>query len=205
MNLKALSLIAVLSCFGAAASQAATFTPTFDTPAFPGTQYDVTATENAYYAENYGITVDNAYLYLDDRDTFDGVGIANSTVAEIGTPQTATITFLDTTDYVTIDYLAILDGVYEAYDSMGTLIDSFAVDGTLSVDGVTGTETLSGGIISYITFTSLGGYITVSGLTYNYDGTTDGVNDDIAPVPLPATGLLLLGGLAALRLRRRRA
>ena len=200
MTLRSLLAAAALVVVGATASQAATFTPTFDTPAFPGTQYDVTATENDYYVATYGISVDNAYLYVDTRDTFDGVGISNGNVAEIGTTQTATISFLDTTDFVTIDYLTILEGTFAAYDDDGDLIDSFSVAG----GNATGTETLSGGIISYVTFTGSGGYLALSGMTYNYDGTTDGVNDDIAPVPLPATGLLLLGGLAALRLRRRR-
>jgi hypothetical protein len=196
------ALFAGLMISGAVSAQAATFTPTFDTPAFPGTQYDVTSVENDYYAAAYGITVDNAYLYLDDRDTFDGVGIANGNVSEIGTPQSGQVNFLDTTDYVTIDYWAILDGLYSAYDSTGVLIDSFAVLG-----GTQGTETLSGGIISYITFYSdVGAYVTISGLTYNYDGNTDGTNDDLAPVPLPAGGLLLLGGLGAIAgLRRRKA
>jgi hypothetical protein len=50
---------------------------------------------------------------------------------------------------------------------------------------------LSGGIISYVLFSSTGGYGTVSGLTYSYDGTTDGqntaINTDINPDPNPYT------------------
>ena len=95
----------------------ATFTPTFDTPSFPGTQFTVTSDPayNVAYSVNFGITVDNAYLYLDSRDTFDGVGIANGTVAEIGTEQAGRIDFLDTTNFVTIDYLALQTGIYNAY------------------------------------------------------------------------------------------
>ena len=141
-------------------------------------------------------------LYVDSRDTFDGIGIANGNVAEIGTQQSGRVDFLDTTDFVTIDYLTILGGIYEAYNSLGNLVDSFATTG----GGATGTETLSGGIISYVLFSGLGGYEAISGLTYNYDGNTDGNNDDISPIPLPATGLLLLGALGAgLGLRRRRS
>lgn len=202
MKTAAIALLAVLSFGSGIAANATTFTPTFDTPPFPGSQYDVTATENAYYAPTYGITVSNAYLYVDSRDTFDGIGIANGNVAEIGTQQSGRVDFLDTTDFVTIDYLTILGGIYQAYDLLGNLVDSFATTG----GGATGTETLSGGIISYVLFSGLGGYEAISGLTYNYDGNTDGNNDDISPIPLPATGLLLLGALGAgLGLRRRRS
>jgi hypothetical protein len=67
--------------------------------------------------------------------------------------------------------------------------------------------TLSGGIISYVLFSAdISAFATVSSLTYNYDGVTDGVNNDLDQVPLPAglplmvSGLLGLGALA----RRRR-
>lgn len=199
MKIASFALAIGICAFGVSAGNAATFSPSFDAPPFPGSQYDVTSTENLYYAANYGITVSNAYLYVDDRDTFDGVGVASGEVAEIGSPQDGRIDFLDTTDFVVIDFLAIYPSDYSAFDSAGNLLSSFTSSG-----GV-GTETLSGGIISYILFSGRGGYTTISGLTYNYDGVTDGQNDDLPGVPLPAGGLLLLGGLGALAgLRRRR-
>ena len=185
----------------ASVAQAATFTPTFDTPTFPGTQFTVTSDPayNAYYTENFGITVDNAYLYIDSRDTFDGVGIANGTVAEIGSSQAGRIDFLDTTNFVTIDYLALRTGIYNAYGLDGSLLSTF------TADPGNGTQTLAGGLISYITFGGDGGYVTVSGLTYNYDGTTDGENTDLpSTVPVPAGLPLLLAGLAGLGVLARR-
>lgn len=187
------------------AVQAATFSPSFDGYSFPGTQFDVDAAANTYYSTNFGISIENAYLYKDSRDTFDGLGIANGNVSEIGSSQDGRINFLDTTDFVTVEYFAILSGTYEAYSAVNALIDSFSV--SVSGAAVNGVETLSGGIISYLLFRGSGGYVTVSGLTYNYDGTTDGRNDDIdgvAPVPLPAGGLLLIAALGALGLARRR-
>ena len=58
---------------------------------------------------------------------------------------------------------------------------------------------------AYLLFSGTGGYTQVSGLTYNYDGTTDGNNDDLSAVPLPASGVLLLGAFVGVfGLRRRR-
>ncbi len=175
----------------------ATFTPTFDTPSFPGTQFDVESdpSYNDFYEENFGITISNAYLYVDIRDTFDGIGIANGLRGRVGQPdEVARIDFLDTTDFVDLAYTTIFGGgSYSAYAADGSLLDTFSTGpGTFN-----GTTRLAGGIISYILFAGDGGTIGVSGLTYNYDGVTDGVNTDIgvAPVPLPASGVLLLGSL----------
>lgn len=136
--------------------------------------------------------IDNAYLYVDSRDTFDGIGIANGTISGSGSFQIGRIDFLDSTDFVNVDYLAILDTVYEAFDSHGSLLSSFnAAPGT-------GSFSLSGGIISYLTFKALGGYGAISGLSYNYDGITDGRNDDLSQVPVPAAVWLFGSGLMGL-------
>lgn len=199
------TIAATALALSAGAASAATFTPMFDTPSFPGSQFNVESdpTYNAFYSSNFGITVENSYLYRDSRDTFDGTGIANGEREVTGTPQTGRINFLDTTDFVTIDYLAILPGTWSAFSSGGSLIDSFSSTG----GDDNGTQTLSGGIISYIEFSGSGGFVTVSGLTYNYDGTTDGVNDDLPPVsavPLPAGFPLLFAGLIGLGTLARR-
>ncbi|HSV71546.1 MAG TPA: PEP-CTERM sorting domain-containing protein [Methylibium sp.] len=186
---------AVATATIAGAAHAATFTPTFSDYAFPGSQFTVDAAANAFFNTNYGIVISNAYLYVDSRDTFDGIGIANGTVAGIGTPQSGRIDFTDTTDFVSIDYLAILDTSYNAFAGDGSLLDSFAAS-----SGV-GSFTLNGGAsaIAYLTFSSTGGFGAVSGLTYNYDGITDGRNDDLPgttpPIPEPSTYALMLAGL----------
>ena len=73
----------------------------------------------------------------------------------------------------------------------------------------TGTQTLTAGskLIAYLTFDSTGGYGTVSSLTYNFDGKTDGTNNGLPAVPEPESYALLLAGLAtaALVARRRKA
>ena len=198
---KITTALAAAAAFGLAAqAHAATFTPTFDEPSFPGTQFDVTDDFNAVYAEAFGITVTNAYLYVDSRDTFDGIGIANGNVGEIGTQQSGRIDFLDTTDFVSIDFLALQSSTYEAYSVDGVLIDSF------TASSGTGTMTLDGGIIAYVLFTGTGGFTTISSLTYNYDGVTGGGNQDLGAVPVPGAAILFVTAAgAAGALRRRKA
>jgi hypothetical protein len=172
-------------------ARAGSFTPTFSDYPFPGSQYTVDAPANAFFSANYGISISNAYLYKDSRDTFDGIGIANGTAANNYVPdQTGRIDFLDTTNFVSIDFLAILSTTYQVLDGGGNVIDTFTAD-----PGV-GTHLFSssGAAIAALIFTSTGGFGTVSGLTYDYDGTTDGQNTDLnGQVPDGGATMVMVG------------
>jgi hypothetical protein len=207
-SLVAMAVIAVSSNV-----QAAVFTPRFDSPVFPGSnntyaQFNVDTAHNDYYSTNYGIKVSNVYLYKDPRDTFDQTGIANGLIAaNYQLNQAGRIDFLDATGFVRVDYLAILKTTYQAFSKTGQVLSSF------SADPSTGSFSLAGGVISYLLFSSTGGYGTISGLTYSYDGITDGVNQDIntdvdpgadyqpptvTTTPIPAAIWLFGSGLAGL-------
>ena len=178
------------------------FEPMFSDYPFSGTQFTVDAAANAYFNTNYGIQIDNAYLYKDSRDTFDGIGVANGEVSKIGKAQSARITFLDTTDFVSIDYLSLQAGTYSAYSLAGGLLDSFNT-GSATVNGSYLFNT--GTLISYIEFSGTGGYNAISGLRYDYDGTTDGRNDDVTTSVSEPTTLALFGlSLAGLGFVRRK-
>ena len=124
--LRALTLAALSAC---GIAHATDFSPKFSDYAFPGTQFGVDAPANAYFAQNYGITIQNAYLYRDSRDTFDGIGIANGPVPVPNSVETARVTFLDLTDFVNIEYLAIQATTYSAFNSGGTLLGQHNVNG----------------------------------------------------------------------------
>lgn len=183
---------------------ATTFTPKFSNYPFFGTQSDVDGAANTFFSTSYGLTVDNAYLYKDSRDTFDQIGIASGFLNTSGN-QTGRVNFLDLTDFVTLEYWSLIDSTYKAFTKDGTLISSVFKGkddiGTLTFDG-------GSSLIGYITFSStVNHFSTISGLTYNYDGTTGGGNTDINPVPIPAA-LPLMGsalGLFAFGLNRKKS
>ena len=193
--------VLLCSVMVSAQSSAATFSPRFSDYAFPGSRFDVDAAANTYYSVNYGLSISNAYLYVDSRDTFDGIGIANGLVANNVVPnQVGRVNFLDQTDFVSLDVLAILDTTYSAFRTDGTLLSSRVILGntndSFTFDGL-------GSLIAYVTFATDGGFGTISGLTYNYDGNTDGNNDDIGAVPVPAALPLMASALGLFGISRK--
>ena len=194
--------LAGLTVIASSQSMAATFTPDFSDFSFPGNgRFDVNDAANEFFTTNYGITIDNAYLYRGDpRDTFDGIGIANGFAANVNVPnQTGRVNFLDTTNFVDLDIVTINSSVFSAFNESGTIISSITKAG-----GINEMISFQGGesIISFITFTSEGGFAGISGLTYNYDGVTGGGNTDIDPdlnqVPVPAALPLMASALSLL-------
>lgn len=152
-----------------------------------------TASANTWFNTEYGITFSGVYLYYDERDAFDNIGIAN----DVGETGVGTIYFSDTTNFVTVDWTTInSNDIYlSVYDSANNLLDSFFRSGAGTLSG---TETLNGNGISKLVFHDDGGFVGLSTLKYDYDGTTDGTNNDTQRVPEPGTMTLLLGGLAGM-------
>ena len=155
---------------------------------------------NDWFYNNYGITFSNAYLYYDSRDTFDHIGIANDIT---GPGSTGWIYFADTTNFVTVDWTTISaqDIYLSVFDRDGNLQDSYFYDAITNISS--GTITLTGTAIASLSFHDGGGQVGLSTLMYDFDGTTDGTNNDTNPVPEPSTMLLLGGGLAGLAFWRR--
>jgi hypothetical protein len=143
----------------------------------------------------YGVNFDHVYRYIDDRDPWpeiggSGYGIDNGWVGDnYQSSVIGTVLFTQSTPYVTIDWWTITGQIHvQVYDAGNNLIDSFVGQGS-------GTETLSGGQISYLTFNDSGGFEQIANMTF-----------ETAAVPVP--GAILLGGIGVSIvgwLRRRRA
>jgi hypothetical protein len=142
-------------------------------------------------------------MYNDPRDTFDGIGVSNGLTSEIFlTNITGKIFFTKKTNIVTIDALSLGQNVtFSVYNKKNRLLDSYnaPLDGAYSC-------TLNGRGISYLTFTTLGGYVSLSGISYDYKGFPPVPTPGTSPVPEPTTIILFgtgLAGLAAVGRRKR--
>jgi hypothetical protein len=163
------------------------------TPAHSAVAID--AGMSAILNTTYGITVNNSYLYYDTRDPFDAIGIANN----IGSSQPGEILFSDTTNFVTLEWASLVNHInLDFYNANNVLL------GSTSIAGNSGSYTFSGTGIASLTFKDGGGQVGISALSYDYDGVTDGTNNDTTPVPEPSTMLLLGGGLAGLAFWRKK-
>lgn len=141
---------------------------------------------------SFGIGISSAYLYNDNRDTFDNIGL--SAVGDGGR-----ITFLSTLSSLTFDYVVLSGNSarYAIYDTNGTFLDAISV--SAANDDVNGTHTFTVAGIASLLFAGTEGFVNVTTL-YG-----DGIGRDPgSDVPEPATMGILGAGLVGLAIARKR-
>jgi hypothetical protein len=167
------------------AGSASAVTVNFTQAESPGVVCCGLIASDAYAA--YGLTVNDAYWYADNRDTFDGEGIS------IRNRPTASIVFNGGSNGVTFQYWVIGGnrGTYEAFDASNVSLGMLAVDATNG--DVLGTHSFTGAV-ARLDYSGVAGFTQVSAVTF-------------APIPEPSTYALMALGLAGIGFvaRRRRA
>ena len=129
-----------------------------------------------------GILVTDVYQYVDTRDPWDDVGLA-TVYDQFFVGQVGVIDFIVPTNSLMVDWWINSSAtIYvEAYDTSAILVDSFSYTAPGSL--LSGTDTLTGSMISQMRFFDSGGYPGISTLEFE-------------PIPEPMT-MLMLGGLGA--------
>ena len=136
----------------------------FDNTEVPGIS-NLTPATNQWNA--FGVEVSNSYYYTDSRDTFDGQGVAANPGTDATNP--ARIDFIGgvTLGAVDIDYVTLTVSVMtiNVYDANDALIDTISVDAGGSTVG-SGSISIGGPGIAYLTFHDSGGTVAISTLTF---------------------------------------
>lgn len=113
--------------------------------------------------------------------------------------QFLTITILDDIELIWTGVSLVDDGVYTASTSLDAFLGTASLVGNSSTDALTFSSSVLG----------MGDSVTVSFFLPNgsagASGAIDRLTFDVAPIPLPAAGFLLLGGLGGLMVMRRRS
>ena len=107
---------------------------------------------------SYGLSVSQAYWYIDNRDTFDTMGLSVNI-------DPATISFATASTNATIDWFVIggFSGTYTAYDSDNNYLDQLFVD--VSDADQLGTYTFVGQVSSLV-WSGTPGFAQISTLTF---------------------------------------
>lgn len=177
MNLRLLAMASIVA-LGAVSGMASAATVRFDSTECPTCSSPTPPPLGAWSA--YGLSVSDAYWYIDSRDTFDTMGLSID-------HSPATISFTTASTGVSIDWWVIggFTGTYNAYDSGGGLLGSLFVDASATGDQL-GSYGFSGSVKS-IQWSGSPGFAQIST-----------VNFTAAPVPEPETYAMMLAGLALL-------
>lgn len=200
---------------GAMSASAALIDFTDDSVPLVTGQYTVTGSPLAPNRDESGpgpVALTNGDMLLGQND---GIGIKDDEISN-PPPQSVTITFKTNVRLKSVYFLdlykaELVDDAEVAYVGLGGSIDPLSIVGS-----VTGTETMpdsgpptSDGLAELTGLNVIGSQFTfwVNPLANDERGRPDSALAaiDVAPVPLPASGLLLLGaagGMAALRRRK---
>jgi hypothetical protein len=179
MTIKYIYPLATIAILAATSASAATVTVDFDSGLLSG-----------------GIYTEDGFTFTSDSSG--GAGLANN--CPTGSPNSSCLQF-NNNEIITVTYSG------GAFDVDGFLFNAPGNGGDLIAGGMTITETQNGNAMTAQTYTNE--FDGVFSFTFqnaaNGTGRVDNIVFTVADVPVPAAGLLLLSGLGAIALRRRKS